>query len=1084
MQLIVWCKKRERHRSARNILLLCLALLGTQLARSQPFHFRFKNAALETVLNEVEKKTGYHFIYTREELESGTPVTLSISAANMETLLRAIFQNQPLSYSQKNQYVTIFRQDKPERTTVKTERLTIRGVVRSENDEPVAGATVHATATNVATSTDPRGAFELSNVVPGDQLVISSVGFVSRRIPVIDEQPVSIRLPYSNQTLEETVIKGYYTTPKRFNTAAVSKVAGEALTKQPVSNPLAGLEGRVPGLFIRQSNGLPGSNFTLLLRGQNSLRSGTAPLFIIDGIPFPVTGVSQRGAGLNSNNPFNTIAPSDIESIEILKDADAIAIYGSRGANGVILITTKKAREGGSSLDVNVYTGWGRITRSMDYLKTADYLAMRREAFRNDGQTPNSANAPDLLVWDTTRYIDWKKLLIGGTAHLTNAQVRYSAGSPSLQFSASSTYYRESTVFPGNLADSRATTDLALNHVAPSGKFRAGFSTSYAYEENKLLNQDLSSFINLPPDAPFPYDSLGRLNWSEHGVSFSNPLASLQKTYLGKSRRLTASCNLQFQLLPAVKLRVNSGYNSFQFDETLLTPIAAQNPAFGPVGYASFGHTNFSGWIVEPQVEYATALGKGGKLESLLGSTLQANSTESTIIDAAGYTNDALLQSIGGANSTTAANTYTKYKYGALYARLNYTLNNRYIVNLTGRRDGSSRFGPGKQFANFGAVGLGWILTQEKAVQAALPFLSFGKLRASYGTSGNDQIGDYQYLDTWTTTQYGYGNNVGLAPTRLFNAGYSWELNTKLDIGLESGFWNNQVAVTVDWYRNRSKNQLIPFAMPSQTGFTSIIKNFPGIIENRGLETTVSSTPVQTSRIRWKVDVNLTVATNKLVSFPGLESSPFVNTYRLGKPVNAHIGYSYTGIDPQKGVYQFDDINKDGRLNTQDYDYNGTTDPAYYGGLQNSLEIKNWTLQWLFQFIRQKGITPVWGGFQQVGNRTNQPVLVLDRWSQPYDAARYQKYTQTFGSPATGAALLMFQSSGALTDASFVRLKTASLSYDLPTPALKKMHLQKLQLYALAQNLLTFTPYQGADPENATGLPPLRVITLGAAIHF
>ena len=1083
MQTSVCCKKRKGPGKRRMFTLLLCFLLTSLYTLSQPLRFSFKNTPLEAALKEIEKTSGYTFIYTKEELLNSKAITRDIAGGSIEAVLNALFEDQPLSFVLNARYITLFKQPE-KKAPVLPERITVQGRVLSEEGGPIAGATVNGQSSAASTTTDQRGAFLLHNVKPTDVLLISSIGFVTSAVPVENNLVHTIHLAYSNRLLEETVVKGYYSTSKRLNTGAVTKVTGEELVKQPVSNPLAGLAGRVPGLFIRQSNGLPGSNFTLLIRGQNSLRSGTAPLYIIDGIPFPVSGVSQRGAALNANNPFNTIAPSDIESIEILKDADAIAIYGSRGANGVILITTKKAKEGKSAVELNFYTGWGRITLSLDYLTTKDYLAMRREAFKNDGGVPTRANAPDLLAWDTTRYIDWKKLLIGGTSRLTNAQVRYSGGSAHTQFSLNTTFYRESTVYPGDFADSRATSELHVNHASPSGKFRAGFSTSYAYDQNNLLNQDLSAFINLPPNAPPPYDAEGKLNWSEGGVSYGNPLANLLKTYTGKSRRLTTSANLSYQPVPSLRFRISGGYNSFLFDETLLTPIASQNPALNPVGYASFGNNDFAGWILEPQVEYTIPLYKAGKLETLVGMTLQSNTSESVIIDASGYTDDALLHAIRGAASATADNSFSKYKYQAVYARANYTHARKYLVNLTGRRDGSSRFGPGKQFANFGAVGLGWIFTEEKALRTVLPFLSFGKLRGSYGTSGNDQIGDYGYLDTWSTAEYPYAGNPGLTPSRLFNPDYSWELNTKLNLGLESGLWNNRLLVTLDWYKNRSQNQLIPYSVPSQTGFTSLIKNFPGVVENKGIEVDISGTVWQRAQFRWVSSLNLTVARNKLVSFPGLETSSFANTYWVGKPINARIGYHYLGIDPTTGVYQFEDVNRDNRINTLDYAYYGTTNPTYYGGFQNTISYQAWTVQFLFQFTGQKGITPVWGSFQQVGNRNNQPQRVLDRWTKPNDVAQYQKYTQTFGSPATSAALLMSQSSASLTDASFVRLKNLYLSYALPQPILQKIGMQKAAFYLQAQNLLTFSRFIGADPENSNGLPPLQVVTLGASIQF
>lgn len=1083
--MTVYSKNRRLSDPVKLFLLLLFVGQGSPImVFSQQLSFSFKKAALEDVFREIEKKTAYRFIYTREEIKNARPVTLTVRNTIPETVINRLFEMQPLSFAFDKNYIMVHKKEEPASAPVSMAEIDITGQVFNEKGGPVTGASVTVISSSAITATNEQGRFFLPAIPENSTLIISSIGYNPQQVPLRGRTRITIQLSLSITVLDEAIIKGYYSTSRRLNTGAVSKVTAAEIARQPVSNPLAALQGRVPGLFIRQGNGLPGSNFTLLIRGQNSIINGTAPLFIIDGVPYITGVVSQRGASMNANNPFNTIPPSDIESIEVLKDADATSIYGSRGASGVILITTKKAKEGKTTADLNAYTGWGAVTRLQTFMNTQQYLAMRKKAFQNDGQEPSLYNAPDLLAWDTTRYTDWTKLLVGNTAKTTNLSARISGGSPLTRFSLNTTYYRETTVFSDDLDDRRASMNLNVFHTTRDTKFSISIASGYAYERNKLITQDLSSLLNLVPNLPALKDSLGRLNWSEGGVTFFNPLSVLQKTNTGVSRRLTSNLLLSYKPTTHLTFKTSLGYNSFRFDETLLSPIASQNPADNPLGSASFATNDFNGWIIEPQADYMVSIGGKGTFQGLVGATLQQNENKSTVIDAINYTNDALLQSLGGAGALYPSNSSNRYNYEAAYTRLNYNQDNKYLLNVTARRDGSSRFGPDKQFATFYAIGTGWIFSEEKGVKKKLPFLNYGKLNASYGTTGNDQIGDYQYLDSWTTTQYPYAEQPGLQPARLFNADYSWEISRKLNLALETGWLQNRILVSANWFLNRSSNQLIPYSLPSQAGFSFILRNFPGVVENKGWEIEATTINIQRKAFSWKTSFNISIPKNTLIAFPGLERSGYANTYRIGKPLAARIGYLFLGVDPEAGVYQFEDINKDGVLNTADYVYNGTTNPVFYGGLQNSLTFKNWQLHLLLQFTRQMGTDPVLSGFTLTGDMTNQPRSLLTNWQTPGDKVLFQKHTQSFGTPATNAAILVFQSGAALTNASYARLKNLSLSYTLPASLAKKLKMDNCQLYIQGQNLVTMTKYKGDDPENQNGLPPLKMFTLGFQLTF
>lgn len=972
-----------------------------------------------------------------------------------------------------------------------SQSVSVSGKVLNEKGASLPGVTISVKGTTNGTITNEEGIFVLQDVGREATLLISSIGFEKKEIKLKGETYITIILkPQANQ-LDETVIMAYGTTTRRLNTGDISTVTANEIAQQPVSNPLAALEGRVPGLLVTQSNGVPGSSFKVQIRGQNSIAQGSEPLFIIDGVPFApgnssitqmVSQATPTGTTLGLS-PFNSINPSDIESIEVLKDADATAIYGSRGANGVILITTKKGKPGKTAFNINVYSGISTVTRTMNMLNTKEYLQMRREAFYNDGETPDVSSAPDLLAWDTTRYTNFKKLLIGGTAHTTEAQISMSGGSATTQFFIGGGYHHTTTVFPGDMADNRGSMIINLNHHSENNKFQSIFSANFSSDKNNLIADNLAAYISLPPDLPSLFDGTGKLNWQQGGVLFDNPLASLLDTYLAQTDNLLSHLQLSYELLPGFSVKSSFGYNSMWVKETSLLPAAAQNPEYQPEGYSQFGNSSVNSWIIEPQIQYSKNIGKG-ELTVLGGMTFQQILNNSDQVEAYGYTNDALLGSMTAASSIQATNQNSEYRYDALFGRINYNWDNKYILNISGRRDGSSRFGTGKQFANFAAAGVAWIFSDNHFMKKDMRFLSFGKLRGSYGVTGNDQIGDYQYLDSWKVTNFPYQNSPGLTPASLFNPDYSWEVNRKLEAAVELGFLENRIMTTISYYRNRSGNQLIQYQLPSQTGFRSIIENFPAVVQNSGLESTLSFEIFSTNNFHWTSSIDLTIPSNKLVAFPGIKNSSYAFRYVIGKSLNLLYDYRFKGVSPSTGIYNFEDANGDGKFNTSDYQVNGFLNPRFYGGFNNVIGFKNLQFSFFFSYRKQLGENYL-GYINTPGTMYNQPVEILNRWKYPGEKTDVQKFTQDYGD-AYFAQYYLTASNGIYSDASFIRLKNISLAYNLPSSWIKSVHIESCRIYGEGQNLITITDYKGSDPEtqNFYTLPTLKTFVLGIQLIF
>jgi TonB-dependent starch-binding outer membrane protein SusC len=434
-------------------------------------------------------------------------------------------------------------------------------------------------------------------------------------------------------------------------------------------------------------------------------------------------------------------------------------------------------------------------------------------------------------------------------------------------------------------------------------------------------------------------------------------------------------------------------------------------------------------------------------------------------------------------------NNYTEYRYQAIFGRLNYNIQDKYILDITTRRDGSSRFGPGNQFANFGAVGAAWIFSSEDFVKKQIPFLSFGKLRSSYGTTGNDQIGNYQYLSTYSPSYYPYQNSSGLVPTSLSNPNYAWETNKKFEVGLDLGFLKDRILFSVSYYNNHSSNQLVGYSLPYITGFSSVQENFPAVVRNTGLEFSLNAGLVKSRSFSWSISANLSIPRNMLVSFPNIEQSGYYNQYVVGQPLSIHPLFQYLNVDPNTGIYQFVDSKGKPTLSPV---YPDDIKPLkkvaidYFGGLQNHFQYKGWNLEIFFQFTKQTGWTYMKNYFTVPGMLGNQPAAVMNRWKTTGDIEPFQKFSQGYDSAYTAFSSTVFLSDHVIDDASFIRLKNVSLSYTFPNASIAKIKMQYLKIYLQAQNLITFTSYFGMDPENqsTSSLPPLKVITAGIQFTF
>lgn len=1082
------------------LLAICL-LIGTQTF-AQKVTISIKSGSLEKAFREIEKQTGYSFIYGKNQLSQAAPVNITVEKQELNDVLKMLFSNQPFTYSLSGKFIAIRMKNAPSNEARTTDDgLTIRGRVTDAKGNPLPAVSVVVPGTPFGAMTNENGDYVINRIPPNAILTVSYLSYEAQQVPVNGRTTLNVVLQEQLKSLDEAVVIGYGTTTRRMNTGSVSSITAKEIESQPVSNPLAALPGRIPGVQITQQNGLPGSAAVVQIRGQGSMNSGTLPLYVIDGVPFtnfngsypPTDNLNSLGlTGANGGiSPFSMINPDDIERMDILKDADATAIYGARGANGVILITTKKGRSGKTRANVNVATGAGKIGRFIPMMNTQQYLELRREAFKNDGVTPNTVNAPELTVWDPNAYTDWQRFLAGGTARYTDAQASVSGGEGKTHFLFSGGYHKETTVYPGDFNSQRFTGRLSVDHRSANDKFYAAITANYSNDKTVLPGSDLLSMYNLPPNMPL-YDSTGKLRWSS---GFSNPVALMQRRYTGTTGNLMTNASLRYSIIKDLNFKVSLGYTNTSLDQVNPVPASTQNPLNNPQSFATFANTRSQNYIAEPTLDY-TLDGKKGHLNVMLGGTYQRSLSTGQSIEGRNYSNEALLGSLVGAGTLLLnSSSYFDYRFASAFGRINYDYQRKYLLNITFRRDASSRFGPEYAMGNFGAVGAAWLFSEEPFVQDNLPWLNFGKLRASFGTTGNDQISNYIYLPLLSSAGT-YQGGAALYRVTLPNPGIKWETTRKLEFGLELGLLQDRIKFTGDYYRNRSTDQLLSAALPTQSGYNSYTVNMPALVQNSGVELELTTLNLKSAKFGWTTALNVTFYRNKLVDFPGIEKSFYASSYLIGQPIDLVRKYVYTGYDPKTGIPQYADLNHDGSIdfnNDREIIRPGT---PYFGGMNNTISYKNWDFSFFLQFHHRKGSTN--NISTPVGSsRSNQNTSLLDRWRQPGDAAAYPAATTTPGTPVYLGYTQYWASTALWGDASYLKLRSAALSYTLPKAWLKKANIANLKVYAEGQNLFTFmknkyiydpeTSVPGGPPGLGTGMiamPPLRTIVFGVNCSF
>ena len=1108
-------QKRQLLRAMKltTFLLVAVYLHVSAVGLGQKVTISGKDLPLEKVFSMIKKQTGYTCFYDYSLLQ-GKAVSLDLKDVNIEEAMNACLRNQGLNFSITGKQITIqqrIEKTMPVAAPAYEKTIKAYGIVYNESGQPLSGANVTIKATSKGTITNAKGEFELPAIPENSTLVISFIGYAPQNVNVIEGRTVQVYLNVATNDLDKVVIQAYGKTTQRLATGNIATVTAAEIERQPVMNPLLALQGKVAGLEVNQTSGYASAPIKVELRGRNTINDKftSDPLYIIDGVPLTVLDVNggsnytQGSSGFiqsgisgpaNGQSPLFSVNPADIESIEVLKDADATAIYGSRGSNGVILISTKKGKPGKAKVDLHLQEGITRVTKFWKMMDTRQYLQMRREAYRNDGRVPTIANgAYDLLQWDTTRNTDWQKMLYGNTGKNVDVQAGLSGGDVYNNFRLGAGYNRMTNILSISGADQRASLSLNLGHHSRDQRFGLSLSTLYSFAKTDMVSIN-SNILTLPPNAPAVYDSLGNFNFNGWGAQNARarrifPFGNLKNPYSATTNFLNSSLGLSYQLARGLKLTTSIGYGSAQAKQKTFSTIASQDPAYDPTGGSQFGISTNANWSIEPNMTYDVFLGKG-KINLLLGGSIQQTTTEGYYLSGSGYTSDDLLKTLSAAPEQGEANYGGEYKYAAFFGRINYNWENKYLLNINARRDGSSRFGSGKQYGNFGSLGAAWIFTEESWFKNHFPILSFGKARASYGITGSDAIGDYGYLTRWQyPTGYvaiPYNGSSPLQPIQHANPEYHWQVNKKLELAMDLGLFKDRIALSIVYYRDRVGNQLINFPTPALSGFSSVVANSPALVQNAGWEFNFSVKIVDTRRFKWSVNANAAFNKNILLAYPNISQSPYAYTLMVGQPLNISQKFHNTGVDPLTGLYTFQDKNKDGVLSYSsavgggDY-YPINLTPKFFGGMGMNFSYMNFQLNLQLNIKDQIGTNAYILAGSNAGNAKNQPVQIIGKeWQKPGDQTSISRFgTNTSGNLASNSDL-------GYTDASFIRLSSISLAYTLPSTYSKKIGMESCNVFVHTNNLFVITKYKGLDPEiqNFGGMPPSKTIVGGLSFNF
>lgn len=1083
------------------IVLWMAALLQVSAATyAQKITLNVSNASLESVLNNLSQQSDYNFIYNVNMIREARPVTVSVKESDLEEVLRKCFKDQPLTYVLNGQTVVVKAKDaakNDDRTIVSTKDkadVTVSGKVTDSKGEPLPGVSVKikGTTTGIATGTD--GKFKLKLTDANATLVFTFVGFVTQEVNVAGKNQVDVVLLEQPSVLNEIVVVGYGTQQKKDLVSAVSTIKGEDIQKLPVATPNSLIQGRAAGIQVVQNSGAPGSAATVRIRGTTSITAGNDPLYIVDGVPVESGTLNSINQSGSQTNALAAINADDIESMQVLKDAGALAIYGSRAANGVVLITTKHGHKGSTSYNLNYYTGIQRDDPStriklMNSQQAIDLIQEGRANALSDGITSLYGflmPSPDGTLYNT----DWQAALFR-QAPISNYEASVAGGENKMRFALSGSYMDQQGIIIQS-GFKRGTGRMNLDYDA-SSKIKLGANLSVSrYNNQRVSTEDgATSIIQVAlkksPSLPI-YNPDG--TYYQGDVSgFNNPVAYPNKVrYTNQVSSVIGNVYGEYTIIPRLTLRSSFGVDYASVIDQFFQPSdAVRNGAASGRAFTS----NVDGWVFENTLNYGFNLGKSHHFTALVGYSQQERT--SYALSAAGntYATDNIYTLNAAATPTDANSSTSGYGLSSFFGRLSYNYADKYLLEGSARRDGSSRFGVNKRYTIFPAVSGAWRISNENFWNKK-SIINDLKLRGSVGKTGNQSIGDYTAQGQYSTGALYLGQS-GIALSVLPNPDLTWETTTQYDGAVDVSLWQSRVTLSLDLYVKNTSNLLLNVPLPSTAGFGSVLRNI-GATQNKGLEISINTINFDKPDFSWSSNFNISFNRNKVVQLYSGASNIIIGTgssltgslasyslLQVGAPIGSFYGwkesgvYRYSADNANKitntsgvgtngyifkgGDMIFQDANNNGTIDNNDRVIIGNANPKFTGGLTNSFKYKAFDLNILMTFSYGNDMVNGTRYTAESATGFQGSIDLLRRWRNEGDITDIPR--ANYVDPAANRRF----SNRWLEDGSYLRFKNVTLGYTLPKDLYSRLSIKSCRVYATAQNLLTFTRYTGYDPE-------------------
>lgn len=936
---------------------------------------------------------------------------------------------------------------------VMAQNVKITGTVVDSSNEPIIGATVTVSDdTNVKAVTNVDGRFTI-NAAPGSNLHITYIGYKTVDVKAADGMRVVME--EESNMLKEVVAIGYGSVQRKDVTTAVSSVSTKDLDTRPIVSAVQGMQGKAAGVTISQANGQPGATPTIRVRGTTSLNGSNDPLYVVDGVPM---------------TDIDYLSADDIVGMQILKDASSAAIYGSRAANGVVIITTKQGKAGEARISLNAHYALNVVRDNQDPLNAAQYKELMDEI--------GLVKLPDGLTDKT----DWKDEVYR-TGNVQDYQLSVTNGNDKLRYFISGGYTGENGVIKKSSYERYNIRASVENDIRKWLRVNASVAYSdYSYKGTGIISGTgsnrggvVTSIVNTPTYAPvWDPDNPGQYYNNFYGVNITSPAENIARTENNKSsyNRLIATGKATIKFMEGLDLTSSLSFDRLQGIETeFLDPIKTTNGRDN-YGKGHDGRSISSVWVFDNVLNWKKDFGLHG-LDVMAGSSWTASKYSNNYIDGSNYA-DGLFQTLNAANKiswTGTGSSASEWAILSYFARLQYNWNDRYLFTANIRADGSSKLAPGHRWGYFPSFSGAWRISSEPFMKD-IEWINDLKLRGGWGQTGNQSgLGDYSYLASYSINRvqwFGEGFDTNAVPTRtqstLSNPELTWETTSQTDIGLDLTMFNNRLMLYIDWYYKRTSDMLMTITLPAGSAPARTLNYNGGTMVNKGWEITLKSVNMK-GKFSWDTDFNISFNKNKLESlrltqvYYSAMTTDYVNDYVVrnvpGRPLGSFYGYVAEGVDPETGDMIYKDVNKDGVISASDRTYIGDPNPDFTFGLTNNFSWKGFNLNILLQGSVGNDIYNV-SRMETEGmyDGKNQSTKVLDRWRVPGQITNVPK-----------AGWNIKNSSYFVEDGSYLRVKSVSLSYDVPRKIISKLGINRLQPYFTASNLLTWTSYSGMDPE-------------------